>query len=68
LPPRSRASSPRRCSRPPTARAVCPPSRFFSRRRRAEPDPPGEGRAGLLGHADRHRQRHADDGAVSRRP
>ena len=33
------------------------PRDSLSRRRRAEPDPPGEGRAGLLGHADRHRAR-----------
>ena len=37
-------------------------------RRRPEPDPPGEDRADLLGHADEHRARHADDGAVARRP
>src|SRR4030095_8002275 len=29
---------------------------------------PGEGRAGLLGHADEHLAGHADDGAVTRRP
>ena len=37
-------------------------------RRRPEPDPPGEARADLLGHADQHGPRHADDGAVARRP
>ena len=36
-------------------------------RRRPEPDPPGEGRADLLRHADRHAARDADDGAVARR-
>ena len=36
-------------------------------RRRAEPDPPGEGRAGVLDHADEHCARHADDGAGARR-
>src|SRR5262249_40564488 len=36
-------------------------------RRRAEPDPPGEDRAGLLGHADQHGARDADDGAGPRR-
>ena len=36
-------------------------------RRRAEPDPPGQGRADLLRHADQHEPRHADDGAVARR-
>ena len=64
-----RASSPRRSL--PTAdgtRPRAPRSRSSSRRRRPEPDPPGEGRAGLLGHADRHRRGHADDGAVARRP
>ena len=30
-------------------------------------DPPGQGRAGLLGDADRHGARDADDGAVARR-
>src|SRR3954471_24007179 len=44
------------------------PRDSLSRRRRAEPDSPGEGRAGVLGHADRHREGHADDGAVPRRP
>ena len=39
-----------------------------SRRRRPQPDPPGQGRADLLGHADQHHPRHADDGAVARRP
>src|SRR6266700_2662639 len=38
------------------------------RRRGPEPDPAGEGRAGLLGHADRYGQGNADDGAVARRP
>ena len=38
------------------------------RRRRAEPDPPGQGRADLLGHADELLARNADDGAVARRP
>ena len=33
------------------------------RRRDQEPDPPGEDRADLLLHADRHEARHADDGA-----
>ncbi len=35
------------------------------RRRRPEPDPPGQGRADLLDHADRHPAGHADDGAVA---
>ena len=39
-----------------------------ARRRRPQPDPPGEGRADLLGHADEHVARDADDGAVARRP
>ena len=39
-----------------------------ARRRRPQPDPPGEDRADLLGHADEHLARHADDGAVARRP
>ena len=39
-----------------------------SRRRRPQPDPPGEGRADLLGDADEHLARDADDGAVARRP
>ena len=39
-----------------------------ARRRRPQPDPAGEGRADLLGHADEHLARHADDGAVARRP
>src|SRR5205085_11153100 len=38
-----------------------------SGRRGAEPDPPGQGRADLFGHADEQRPRHADDGAVARR-
>ena len=38
------------------------------RRRDPEPDPPGQGGAGLLLHADRHEARDADDGAVPRRP
>ena len=37
------------------------------RRRRAQPDSPGEGRADLLGHADQHVARHADARAVARR-
>ena len=36
-------------------------------RRRPEPDPPGEDRAGLLDHADRRHEGHADDGAGARR-
>ena len=61
-------SSPRRCSRPPTARAASPRSRSCSPTTRPKPDPPGQGRADLLDHADRHRPRDADDGAVARRP
>ena len=38
------------------------------RRRGPQPDPPGEGRADLLGDADEHLARDADDGAVPRRP
>ena len=37
-------------------------------RRRPEPDPPGQGRADLLGHADRRKARHADARAGARRP
>ncbi len=37
-------------------------------RRRPEPHPPGEDRAGLLGDADQDVGRHADDGAGARRP
>ena len=37
-------------------------------RRRAEPHPPGQDRAGLLRDADQHVARHADDGAGARRP
>ena len=37
-------------------------------RRRPEPDPPGEGRADLLGHADRHAARDADARAEPRGP
>jgi twitching motility protein PilT len=37
-------------------------------RRRPEPHPSGEDRAGLLRHADEHGARHADDGAGARRP
>ena len=47
----------------PRRRAGDPPAR----RRRAEPDPAGQGRAGLLGHADQHAPRHADHGAGARR-
>ena len=39
----------------------------LSGRRGPQPDPPGQGRAGLLDHADRHPAGHADDGAVARR-
>ena len=39
-----------------------------ARRRRPQPDPAGEDRADLLGHADELRSRYADDGAVARRP
>ena len=39
-----------------------------SGRRRPEPDPPGEGRAGLLDHADRNFPRDDDARAVARRP
>ncbi len=39
-----------------------------SGRRRPEPDPPGQGRADLLDHADGHRPRDDDDGAVAREP
>ena len=35
-------------------------------RRSPEPDPPGQGRADLLDHADRHQPRDDDDGAVAR--
>ena len=35
------------------------------RRRDPQPDPPGQDRAGLLVHADRHPPRDADDGAVA---
>ena len=38
-----------------------------ARRRGAEPHPAGEDRADLLGHADQHRARDDDDGAVARR-
>ena len=37
-------------------------------RRDQEPDPPGQGRADLLDHADLHRPRNDDDGAVAREP
>ena len=36
-----------------------------ARRRRPQPDPPGQGRADLLRDADRHLARDADDGAVA---
>ena len=39
-----------------------------ARRRRPEPDPSGEDRADLLGHADELLARNADDGAVAGRP
>src|SRR5205823_4097506 len=39
-----------------------------ARRRGPEPDQAGEGRADLFRHADEQRARHADDGAVARRP
>ena len=55
---------PHRRRRRPRARARDP----RARRRRPEPDPPGEDRAGLLGDADELLARHADDGAVARRP
>ena len=56
------AAADRRRHRP-RRRARDPPPR----RRDPEPDPPGEGRADLLDHADRAPARDADDGAVARR-